>query len=275
MSPRPSTSRPARLPRVWTTTCAFAVYLFLYAPLAMVVMQSFNAARHGSRWEGFTTAWYKALPHNAAAWEACRNTLVLASASTAIATVLGTLLAYGLSRARFPGHRLLERGLSLQIFLPDILLAAALLLALSVVGTWWPAVQPGLTAMIAAHVTFQLPFVALVVRARLARLDPALEEAARDLGASGWQLFRSITLPLLRPGILAGALLAFTLSLDDFVVSFFTTGPGATTLPIWIYASAKRGLSPEVHAFSTLLILASVILTLALNLTHKKPWTPD
>ncbi|MGA4643217.1 ABC transporter permease [Limisphaera sp. 4302-co] len=258
----------------WMHGLAAFVYLFLYAPLVLVTVQSFNAGRFGTRWEGFTTAWYRALPHNQTAWEASRNTLVLALTSTTLATVLGTTLACGLSRGRFPCSQALQRAISLSVFLPDILLAAALLLAMAVVQSWCSWVRPGLPAMIAAHVTFQLPFVALVVRARLARLDPALEEAARDLGASGWQLFYHVTLPLLRPGILAGALLAFTLSLDDFIVSFFTTGPGATTLPIWIYASAKRGLSPEVHALSTLLILASLILTVSLNLVQRKPWTP-
>jgi spermidine/putrescine transport system permease protein len=123
--------------------------------------------------------------------------------------------------------------------------------------------------MILAHITFQIPFVAIVVRARLAGLDPAIEEAARDLGASTWQTFRRVTLPLMLPGVLAGGLLAFTLSLDDFVVSFFTTGPGATTLPILIYSSVRRGITPDINALSTLLVVASIIATLGITLLQR------
>lgn len=263
-------SRPGgRLALGW----ALAVYVFLYAPLAMVMVQSFNAGRYGTQWQGFTTRWYQSLPANTPALEACANSLRLAVGSTALATVLGTALAFGLSRPAFPGREILSRLLPLPVFVPDILLGVALLLTIGILQHWTTILAPGLTAMTIGHVTFQLPLVALVVRARLATLDPALREAASDLGASAWQSFRHVTLPLVRPGIVAGALLAFTLSLDDFIVGFFTTGPGATTLPIWIYASAKRGLSPEVHALSTLLIMAAVILTVALQSIQKKPWT--
>jgi spermidine/putrescine transport system permease protein len=145
------------------------------------------------------------------------------------------------------------------------------LLTYSLVRNWLGGPQLGLTTMILAHVTFQIPFVAIVVRARLAGLDPALEEAARDLGANEWQTFRHVTLPLILPGIAAGGMLAFTLSLDDFVVSFFTSGPGATTLPILIYSSVKRGITPDINALSTLIILASVTATVLIAVLRRQP----
>jgi len=238
---------------------ALALYAFLYAPIAVVIVFSFNAATHGAGWTGFTTAWYAKLFANEAALQAGKNTLWLALASTAIATVLGTLLGYGLSRYRFPGQRAFAQLLQVPVFIPDIVLAVALLLFFSTLREHLTFFAPGLLTMVLAHVTFQIPFVAIVVRARLAGLDPALEEAARDLGASAAQTFWRVTFPLLLPGVIAGAMLAFTLSLDDFVVSFFTSGPGSTTLPILIYSSVKRGLTPEINALSTLIVLASVL----------------
>lgn len=145
------------------------------------------------------------------------------------------------------------------MFVPDDVLAAALVLFFGLVRSWTGWFERGLGTMVVAHVTFQIPFVAIVVKPRLTGLDPALEEAASDLGARPKQVFRHVTLPLMMPGVLAGALLASTLSLDDFVVSFFTIGPGSTTLPILIYSSVKRGLTPEIHALSTLLVLAAAV----------------
>lgn len=241
---------------------ALALYAFLYAPIAVVVLFSFNAAAHGAGWEGFTLAWYRRLFANEAAWRAGWNTLLLALGSTAIATVLGTLLGYGLSRHRFPGQRAFNQLLQVPVFIPDIVLAVSLLLTFALLRERLWFFAPGLATMVLGHVTFQIPFVALVVRARLAGLDPALEEAARDLGANAAQTFWRVTLPLLAPGVLAGGMLAFTLSLDDFVVSFFTSGPGSTTLPILIYSSVKRGITPDINALSTLIVAASVLGTL-------------
>jgi spermidine/putrescine transport system permease protein len=159
--------------------------------------------------------------------------------------------------------------LYLPVFIPDVVMAVSLLLFYSLARSWFGLFELGLTTMILAHVTFQIPFVAIVVRARLAGLDPALEEAAHDLGANEWQTFRHVTLPLILPGVLAGGMLAFTLSLDDFVVSFFTSGPGSTTLPILIYSSVKRGLTPDINALSTLIILASVTATVLIALLRR------
>ncbi len=234
------------------------LYVFLYAPLAVVVVQSFNRAPRGTEWRGFTTDWYGTLAHHEPAQHATMITLALAAMSTAVSTTLGTLLALALRRGTFFGKRFAEATLQSVIVVPDIVMAIALLMFYAVLRRWTDALAPGLFTMTLAHITLQIPFVTLVVRARLAGLDPSLTEAAHDLGANRWQCFCRITLPLIGPGILAGALLAFTLSLDDFVVSFFTTGPGATTLPIFIYSSVKRGLTPDINALSTLLVLASV-----------------
>ncbi len=245
------------------------LYLFLYAPLGVVALQSFNTARHGVEWRGFTTNWYRVLAHNELAWHSTGITLALAAISTAVSTTLGTLLAMGMARDKFRGLRLVEFSLQTVIVVPDIVMAVGLLMFYGLVRLWLGFLEPGLLTMILAHVTFEIPFVTLVLRARLAGLDPSLAEAARDLGASGWQTFRHVTLPLIWPGILAGMLLAFTMSLDDFVVSFFTTGAGATTLPILIYSSVKRGVTPDINALSTLLVLVSVLATTAVMLLQR------
>ena len=249
---------------------SIVLYVFLYAPIAVVMLHSFNRAKHGGAWQGFTTDWYQVLLHNDVALHATGITLALAAISTAISTLLGTALALGLQREKFFGQRFAEWTLQGVMVVPDIVMAIGLLLFYAVMRQWLGGFEPGLLTMTLAHVTFQIPFVTLVVRARLAGLDPSLAEAARDLGATRAQTFRHITLPLLGPGILAGGLLAFTLSLDDFVVSFFTTGPGATTLPILIYSSVKRGLSPDIHALSTLLVLMSVVATTAVMLLQRR-----
>jgi spermidine/putrescine transport system permease protein len=242
-----------------------ALFAFLYAPLAVVILHSFNSARHGGAWRGFTVEWYRTLLNNSAALDAAKTTMLLAIISTLIATVLGTLLALGLSGAKFRGKRALETSLLVPVVIPDIVMAVALLLAFSQLRERVAMFEPGLLTMILAHVTFQIPFVTLVVRARLAGFDTTLDEAARDLGATAWQSFWRVKFPLIWPGIMAGALLAFTLSIDDFVVSFFTSGPGATTLPILIYSSVKRGITPDINALSTLFICAAVAATFGLT----------
>ena len=246
-----------------------ALYIFLYAPIAAVTIYSFNAARFGASWKGFTTRWYGVLWENSQATNAAWNTLVLAMLSTLVSTLLGTLLGYGLSRYRFPGKTLAARLLYVPVFVPDIVLAVSLLLFYSLLRRWSAFFELGLATMVLAHVTFQIPFVAIVVRSRLFDLDPAIEEAAHDLGADSWQTFRHVTLPMMFPGVVAGALLAFTLSLDDFVVSFFTSGPGSTTLPILIYSSIKRGITPDINALSTLLVVASILGTFSVMLFQR------
>ena len=248
---------------------AATIYGFLYAPLVAIGLQSFNHSKHGGAWQGFTTQWYRMLASNDLALRATFITLALAVLSTAFSTLLGTMLALGLQRSRFVGRAFAEFSLRTIIVLPDIIMAIGLLTFFAVVRERIGFFEAGLPTMTLAHITFQIPFVTLVVRARLAGLDHSLAEAARDLGATGGQTFRHVTWPLIRPGVLAGALLAFTLSLDDFVISFFTTGPGATTLPILIYSSVKRGITPDMHALSTLMLAVSIVATTAVMLLQR------
>jgi spermidine/putrescine transport system permease protein len=247
------------------------IALFLYVPLAVVALFSFNAARHSASWTGASLEWYRTLPQNELAIAAVKNSVTLAICSSAISTLLGTMLGYGMFKRN---SKRIAKFLHLPICLPDIVQAVALLLFFSVAHNWLGVLGLGMPAMILGHATFQIPFVAVVVRARCATLDPAWDEAARDLGATPREAFWHVTLPILRPGILAGAMLAFTLSLDDFVVSFFTGGAGSTTLPVWIYSSVKRGISPEINALSTLLIVTAVIATVIVTLIQKSPTLP-
>lgn len=235
----------------------------LYLPIGVVVVQSFNQSRYGVQFTGFTLDWYARLIHNQRLLEYLSNTLVLALVSTVLATVLGTLLALGLARYRFRLRPLLQTLLYLPVVLPDVVMGISLLLLFSFLRQELGFPRLSLWTVILAHVSFQLAYVTLVVRARLTLLDPALEEAARDLGANELRTFRHVTLPLIAPGVVSGALLAFTLSLDDFVITFFTAGSGATTLPLYIYSAVRLGVTPEVHALSTLL-LGLTLLTLLL-----------
>jgi spermidine/putrescine transport system permease protein len=248
---------------------SLALYVFLYAPIAVVIVYSFNAARYGGPWQGFTTRWYGALLASPDKLNAAKNTMILGGVSTVLATAVGTLLGYGLSRYRFPGKRIFSILMYVPVVIPDIVMAVAMLMFYALVRDALGLFGLGMTTMILSHVTFQIPFVAIVVRSRLVGMDPALEEAAHDLGATSLQTFRHVTLPLILPAVVAGAMLAFTLSLDDFVVSFFTTGPGATTLPILIYASVKRGITPDINALSSLLVAACVLGTLAVMLLQR------
>ncbi|HTG45386.1 MAG TPA: ABC transporter permease, partial [Verrucomicrobiae bacterium] len=203
------------------------VYLVLYAPIAIIVTHSFNSAKRGGAWVSFTTEWYRTLFSSSEKFSAVTNTLILAVVSTGAATLLGTLLGYGLSRYSFPGKKVFSWLLYIPVVIPDIVAAVAMLMFFSLVRDWLHIFELGLVTMIVAHVSFQVPFIAIIVRSRLAGMDPSIEEAAHDLGANAWQKIRHVTLPLMLPGIFAGAALAFTLSLDDFVISFFTSGPGA------------------------------------------------
>jgi spermidine/putrescine transport system permease protein len=254
----------------WLWLVTGILYLFLYAPIAVVILYSFNAAKRGGPWAGFTMDWYARLLNSPEKMTAAWNTLVLALTSTVLSTVLGTLLGYGLSRYRFPGKRLASSIIYLPLVIPDVVMAVAMLILFGVLRSWLGLFELGLGTMILAHITFQIPVVSMVVRSRLAGVDPAVEEAAHDLGANTWQKFWYVALPLMRPGILAGAALAFTLSIDDFVISFFTTGPGATTLPILIYTSVKRGITPDINALSTLIIAVSVAGTLIVALFQSR-----
>lgn len=253
-----------RLPR-WIGATSWLGLLILYIPLLSVAVLSFNATRYGQHWGGFTTGWYAKMATNDAILSAAWNSLVLGVISTVIATVLGTMLALGLHRTPWP--RWFRRGsdlaINLPVVTPDIILAIALVGAFAVLREWWAVFRPGMTTLIIAHVTFQISFVTLVVASRLATIGRDQIEAARDLYANTFQVWTRVLLPQLMPGIVAGALLAFTISLDDFVVSFFVSGPDAVTLPLLIYASVRRGVTPEIHALSSVIVVGTMLAIIA------------
>lgn len=258
-----------RRPRALLAASAALMLLLCYLPIGVVMVYSFNNSRYGHVWKGFTWNWYAGLWHNEQALAAANNMMILAGVSTVIATVIGTFLGVGMVRYSFPGKKWFSRLVQAPLVIPDIALAAALLLLYAMVRRWFGVFELGMTTMILGHVTFQIPIVAIVVRARMQAMDPSIDEAARDLGATSRQTFWHVTLPMILPAVIAGGALAFTLSLDDFVVSFFTTGPGATTLPIYIYSSVKRGITPEINALSTLMVAASLVGTLVIVALQK------
>jgi spermidine/putrescine transport system permease protein len=236
---------------------AILVYLFLYLPIVILIVFSFNRERINAVWTGFTFDWYLKLFQDASILNAMLNSFIVASVSTMIATAIGTLAALGMSRYDFRGKRMFDAVLHLPIVIPDIMMAIALLSFFVLIKA-----TLGLYSIILAHVTFNIAFVAVVVRARLADFDRNLEYAAMDLGATPVRTFRHVTLPLIMPGIIAGALMAFTLSWDDFMIAFFTAGVGSTTLPLKVYSMIKFGVSPEVNAISTLMLFFSMAVVL-------------
>jgi spermidine/putrescine transport system permease protein len=236
--------------------------LILYVPSLAVAVFSVNNSRFGLAWKGFTLSWYKMLFSNQEILTATTNTLLVAVLSTIVATILGTALALGLSRRTHsaPFSRLFSLFVNLPIVVPDVIMAVALTMAFSFLRTFSSIFDMGLVTLIIGNVTFQISFVTLTVRSRLLTLDKELDLAAKDLNADFLHSFLKVTLPLLTPSILAGAMLAFTLSLDDFIISFFVHGPEQVTLPIYIYASLKRGITPEIHALSTVLLVLTIVL---------------
>jgi spermidine/putrescine transport system permease protein len=234
---------------------SLADVLFLYLPIAVLIVYSFNAAKLAMTWQGFSLQWYAALARDHALMAACRNSILIAVASTSVATLLGVSAAIGLERLPRRLRTWLGGAFLLPLVMPEIMMGVSLLLFFVLVK-----VPLGLLTVTIGHAVFNLPVVLLIVRSRLRKLDPQLEEAARDLGATPWQAFRLVTLPLLRPAIIGAALLAFTVSLDDFVVTFFTAGPGATTLPLKVYSMIRTGISPEINALSAILVVVSMTL---------------
>ncbi|MGA8147045.1 MAG: ABC transporter permease [Gallionellaceae bacterium] len=234
---------------------SLAVYAFLYLPLAVVILYSFNDSRLNAEWVGFTWRWYDVLLHDTDMLAAAGNSLFIAVVSTCASTLLGTMAGIAMQRYRM---RVLSVMVLTPVAMPEILLGVSLLLFFIQVLD----LTLGLVSIILAHITFSIGFVAVVVRARLAGMDESVFEAARDLGATPWQTFRYVTFPLILPGVVAGALMAFTLSIDDFVITFFTAGVGVTTLPLRIYSMIKIAVTPEVNAISTLMILLTMTMIL-------------
>lgn len=243
-----------------------AVYAFLYVPILVLIAFSFNSGEQTAVWEGFTFDWYAKLLHNEQMLRAVKNSAIVSAVTTVVATVLGTLAALALARYNFFGKAATQSALYLPIIIPEIVLGAALVTFFGVVE-----LRLSLATVIFGHIAFCISYVAIVVRARLAGFDKSLEEAALDLGASPFETFRRVTLPIILPGIISGALLAFTISIDDYVITSFVAGVGSTTLPILIYSMLKVNVTPEVNAVSTLLLLFTVALIVIAQRLQRDP----
>ena len=252
-------------------------YLFLYIPIIVLVIFSFNDSRSTAQWSGFTMRWYGEMLNDSQIILALWNSLFVAVIATVISVVFGTMGAMALERHSFRGKLAMDAVMYLPIVIPDIAMAIMLLLFFNFSGIGfdvWKLTVFGISlsvpySVIIGHVAFDVAFVAVVVRARLAQMDRTLEEAAEDLYANAWQTFKRVTLPQMMPGILGGALLAFTLSLDDFVITFFTSGAGFNTLPVRVFSMIKKGVTPKINAVSTLMLAVSLLLvTISLILQH-------
>ena len=263
-APRNAPPGPLEYLRRWPIQAWLAFTAFyLYAPLITLMAFSFNDSKRNIVWRGFTLKYYQATFADTDLITAFANSLTIAAVSTLVSVILGAMTALLLWRFRFPAKAVLEGSLGLPIVVPEICMGVAMLVFFTQVLPWpteiaWPF---NLGAIIISHISFSFSFVAIVVRGRLASFNRELEEAAKDLGASEWRLFWDVIVPHMRPGLIAGALLAFTLSLDDFVITFFTSGPDTITFPVKVYSMVRFSVTPEVNAASTILIVLTVALT--------------
>ncbi len=258
-----STTAPTGAARWWLTGHAALVFVFFYAPIAVLVAYSFNDSRIIGGWDGLTLRWYRDFADDQRVIDALKVSFQVALISTVISVVLGTLSALSLERFRWRGQRVFDSVLYLPIIIPDVTMAVMLLAFFSQAAHLLDAipfvdVSSGLETLVLSHVAFNISFVSVVVRARLANLDPSMEEAAADLYASRWQAFRHVTLPQIMPGVVGGALLAITLSLDDVVVSSFVQAVGSTPLPVYVFGLVRRGVTPLINAVSVFMLTASI-----------------
>jgi len=249
-------SRKSALRPRYLNVHAVLVFAFLFAPIIVLVVFSFNHAMSSTDWTGFSTRWYSDLVHNELALQAFRNTLKVAVTATIVSTIIGTLGAFALTRFHFRGRSAYSTLIFISLVMPEIVMA----IALTAFFRRFAHVELSIYTVMAAHITFCIPFVVVVVKARLTAFDRRLVEAAYDLGATPVQAFLRVVLPLAMPGILAGAMLAFTISLDDVVITSFTSGPGSTTLPLYIFGQLKFGVSPSINALSTIVLGTALIL---------------
>lgn len=252
-------------PAIWLRFVAYLTYAYIYLPILILIIFSFNSQKINVRWEGFTLHWYGVLFQDSDVLQALRNTLIIAFVSTIISTVIGTMAALALQRYRFPGYTISESTLYIPVIIPEVVMGIGLLAFFVQVG-----IKLGLGTITLAHIAFNIPFVALVVRARLHGFDKAIEEASMDLGANELVTFWRVTLPTIMPGVLAGSLLAFTLSLDDYVITYFTAGPGSTTLPLRVFSMVRFAVTPEVNALSTLWVLSVFIILLVGQIVQRR-----
>jgi len=234
-------------PALWLRIYTFLVYAYIYIPIIILVVFSFNKQKLNIRWEGFTLDWYNKLFNDHQVLLATRNTLMIAFISTIVATVIGTMAALALQRYHFPGYGASETLMYIPIIIPEVVMGISLLAFFALINF-----KLGLVTITLSHIAFNIPFVALVVRARLHGFDKSIEEASMDLGANELVTFWRVTLPTIMPGVLSGAMLALTLSLDDYVITYFTAGPGSTTLPLRIFSMVRFTVTPEVNALSAL-----------------------
>lgn len=230
------------------------VYLFLYVPIVVLVVYSFNDTKFSTNWQGFTLSWYGKLLTDGPLMEAFANSLIVAVTSSTIATILGTLAAFAIYRYRFIGRKISFSFIYVSMMSPDIVMGISLLMFFILVG-----LSIGATTLLLAHITFCLPFVVVTVYARVSGFDSHIIDSAKDLGATELGMFRHVVMPMLMPAIIAGWLLSFTLSLDDVVVSFFTTGPSFEVLPLKIYSMVRLGIKPEINALSAVMFLVSLV----------------
>lgn len=253
-SSRPSSNRVKTGSTVFNAAITGAVLLYIYIPIALLVINSFNQSRYGVEWQGFTWEWYGKLFENTGLLEAARHSLLIAVIAATMATAIGTLAAIALYRYRFSGKTALSGLLFFLLVSPDIVLAIAFLSAFLMLG-----ISLGFWSLLIAHISFCIPFVVVAVLARLRGFPPALIEAAQDLGASDYEIFWKILAPMIMPALIAGWLLSFTLSLDDVVVSAFVTGPDFEILPVKVYSMVRVGVSPEVNVIATLFLVISLV----------------
>jgi ABC-type spermidine/putrescine transport system, permease component II len=258
-------SKKKKRSKILTPVILSLVYLFLYLPIFIVVLFSFNTSRMNITFQGFTLNWYATMFQNTDLMSALLNTVIVAVSCVVLSVFIGTLAAIGMFRYKFKVKGFIDALMYIPIVIPEIVMGISLLVFFSMIQ-----LQTGLITLIIAHVTFSTPYVCITVRSRIAGYDMSVEEAAMDLGASPLHTLTKVTLPIIAPGIMSGAMLALTLSLDDVIVSFFTTGVDSVTLPIYIFNKVKTGVTPDVNALSTVIILVTLLILLVSNFIGRR-----
>lgn len=250
-----------KLPNIYLAV----IFVLMYLPILLVIIYSFNQSKISSVWDGFSLKWYRELFADKSMFTALINSIILAFSSSVLAAIIGTLGAIGMSKTNFKANGIIGYISTLPIMIPEIILGMVFLVFFSLIG-----IPFGMTSLILAHTTFCVPYVFMLVKARLVGLDKSYVEAARDLGASEIRAFKDITIPLISPAILSGMLLSFAMSFDDVIISIFVTGASTNTLPIKIYTQLKTGVSPKINALCTLMFIATVLIVVLSNIIGKK-----